>query len=429
MQAQSHVSIVRTTSVADAQAPVNGKVVVAIVVSSLELSGGVQSIVDMLVRQIERSETHDYLLVALATSATDDCSSLITKPLTWLRGPTAKNVTWRGRKMVHVGCALAELEFLRYRRRKILKGILSNCDLVQVVSGFPAWGATVIGCGKPVAVWAATRCVWERRRLLATGTGIFMYWRRLMTKILTRLDDLVIRDSDAMMVMNPLMREYVATRVKHRKGAIVYAPPGVDISAFSPVVRSFPANGERDDRYILSVGRFGDPRKNPELLLDAFALLKNGQRSPLRLILAGATAPSVGFWQRVSKLGLRDVVIFYENPDGTLLKELYQGALCFALPSDEEGFGMVIVEAMACGIPVVSTRCGGPDGIITDGQDGYLVDVGDAAAIANRLHLLSTDHRRNRQMGLNARQKVETSFSESITRKVFFDTWDRLQHQ
>jgi glycosyltransferase involved in cell wall biosynthesis len=45
----------------------------------------------------------------------------------------------------------------------------------------------------------------------------------------------------------------------------------------------------------------------------------------------------------------------------------------FALSSDEEGLGIVILEAMACAIPVVATKCGGPDGIITDGKDGYLI--------------------------------------------------------
>ena len=87
---------------------------------------------------------------------------------------------------------------------------------------------------------------------------------------------------------------------------------------------------------------------------------------------------------------------------------------------------MVIVEAMACGVPVVSTRCGGPDSIISDGEDGFLVEVGDALAMAGRLSLLCSDLQLNQKIGLTARRSVERRFSEQCTRQVFFDTWDKL---
>ena len=62
------------------------------------------------------------------------------------------------------------------------------------------------------------------------------------------------------------------------------------------------------------------------------------------------------------------------------LVELYRGAALLALSSDEEGLGLVILEAMASGIPVVSTACGGPQTSVVDGETGFLTPVGDAAA-------------------------------------------------
>jgi D-inositol-3-phosphate glycosyltransferase len=81
---------------------------------------------------------------------------------------------------------------------------------------------------------------------------------------------------------------------------------------------------------------------------------------------------------------------------------------------------------MACGIPVVSTRSGGPDAIITDGQDGFLVALDDAASMADRLLRLLLDETLNLAMGINARRTTEARFAEEIAGEVFIDVWDRL---
>ena len=105
--------------------------------------------------------------------------------------------------------------------------------------------------------------------------------------------------------------------------------------------------------------------------------------------------------------GVRDRVQYVASPSRQELIGLYQAASVFALPSDEEGLGMVILEAMACAVPVVSTRSGGPDGIITDGEDGFLVPLDDAAAMAGRLQTLLENPSLNIAMGRKARATIE----------------------
>ena len=100
---------------------------------------------------------------------------------------------------------------------------------------------------------------------------------------------------------------------------------------------------------------------------------------------------------------------------------LYQNASMFVLASDEEGFGVVILEAMACGIPVVSTRSGGPDDIITDGDDGFLVPLDDASALARRIEELHLNESLNRAMGRRARVTIERRFSEEVAEQAFLD--------
>jgi glycosyltransferase involved in cell wall biosynthesis len=109
-----------------------------------------------------------------------------------------------------------------------------------------------------------------------------------------------------------------------------------------------------------------------------------------------------------------------------VLAGLYQRASVFALPSDEEGLGVVLLEAMACGVPVVSTRSGGPDGIITDGKDGYLVALDDAAEMAARLARLLQDPGLNRSIGKAARRTIEARYAEKVADAAFLEVWDRL---
>ena len=135
------------------------------------------------------------------------------------------------------------------------------------------------------------------------------------------------------------------------------------------------------------------------------------------LVLAGSASPSPEFWARVKKLGLDQSVAFVNSPTIDELIALYQTATVFASSSDEEGFGMVIVEAMACGIPVVSTRSGGPDCIIRDGHNGCLTDLGNAGEFTDRLTRLLSNEPLNRSMGEAARKTVLERFDSLVRRQ------------
>ena len=144
---------------------------------------------------------------------------------------------------------------------------------------------------------------------------------------------------------------------------------------------------------ILSVGSF-KAVKNHTLLLRAFARL--AQRPGARLMFLGAGAGESDLRALTAELGIADKVIFAGfHADPT---QFYRTADLFVLSSDYEGFGNVIVEALASGTPVVSTDCpSGPSEILQGGRYGALVPVGDANALAEAIEVaLSTEHDRDR---------------------------------
>lgn len=132
---------------------------------------------------------------------------------------------------------------------------------------------------------------------------------------------------------------------------------------------------------VLTVGSF-KAQKNHPLLLRSFARL--AQLPSARLMFLGAGAGEDALRALADELGIADRVIFAGfHPDPT---PFYRTADLFVLSSDYEGFGNVIVEALACGTPVVSTDCpSGPSEILEGGRYGTLVPVGDEQALANAI--------------------------------------------
>lgn len=394
----------------------------ALVVPNLVGGGGVQAVARFVKDAAKRSDRYALRVVSLPESARDQASLRLLSPSSWSHGPEVTRGEWEGEPFVHVGAVGAELEFQRYRPRKRLSEILAGCDLIQVVGGFPAWANAVVGLGKPVAVHAATLARLERRQRDTRPRNAGGWWRKTMTGFTSRMDDRALLRVDAIQVMNPWMLDYATGVNAGRAVDLRYLPPGVNSDVFRPRALS-----ERDEQdYVLCVGRLDDPRKKLDVLLDAFARLPAATRDRVQLILAGSTQPPKPFWQRADALGLRSRVTVVDRPDRAALLRLYQGARVFALSSDEEGFGMVLLEAMACGVPVVSTRSGGPEGIVTDGEDGFLVDRDDASAMASRLAVLLKQPAMALEMGHKARQTIERRYDERVAGDAFKDLWERM---
>ena len=169
-----------------------------------------------------------------------------------------------------------------------------------------------------------------------------------------------------------------------------------------------------------------DARKNVRLLLTAYYYRRLARPDAPSLLLAGQSDLSAADREYVNSLGLTNYVETRVNVSREQLRLLYQGATAFVLSSNEEGLGVVILEAMACGLPVVSTDCGGPSTAVIDGVTGELTRVGDAQALAAALQRRLEQPEVGQQMGQAGRRRVEQHFSLEAVGRIYLQTYDEI---
>ena len=186
---------------------------------------------------------------------------------------------------------------------------------------------------------------------------------------------------------------------------VVVIPPGVDTSHFYPIAND-EAKGfagiPQEKRIILFVGRI-ESLKGIDTLLRAVAqLIEEGvlRNIPFGLLVIGGDAhisaedtnAEMLRLQEISEsLGLGEVVSFLGKCDQDILKYYYSAADIVVVPSHYESFGLVALEAMACGTPVVASETGGLAFLIRDGETGFHVPAGDVDSLADRLARLLQD--------------------------------------
>jgi glycosyltransferase involved in cell wall biosynthesis len=177
---------------------------------------------------------------------------------------------------------------------------------------------------------------------------------------------------------------------------VVY--PGVELERFCP---SQGYRGKQPSRpYVLCVAG-SDPTKNVETLIDAFAKLPLTMRDRYDLVLAGDFRRRPDLYERVRQAGIEKQTQFTGIVSDDRLKELYQRAMLFVFPSRYEGFGLPVLEAMACGCPVISSNASSLPEVV--GDAAILLDPMDVEGFTREMVrvLSESDLRRDlRERGL-----------------------------
>jgi phosphatidylinositol alpha-mannosyltransferase len=218
------------------------------------------------------------------------------------------------------------------------------------------------------------------------------------------------RRLDARIAVSEAARSF-ATR--YFPGDYITIPNGVPFDRFQDV-QSRP-DGLDGKPTVLFVGRF-DFRKNVPWLISGFRRLL-GLHPDCRLVLVGSglTKPLC----RLRSLDLGNAVRFEGRVPPSRLPAYFAGADVFcSVPKGSESFGIVLLEAMAAGKPVVCTDIAGYREVVEHGVDGLLVPPGDTDALAHALHILIEDDDRRETMGLRGREKARRFDWTGIARSV-----------
>ena len=199
----------------------------------------------------------------------------------------------------------------------------------------------------------------------------------------------------------------------HSKIRVIYN--GVDIHKFVRDDRGRRSIRENlnigDDNALLGIIALLIPRKGHPVLFKALKLLIE-KHPKLRLIVLGKTVDRVytgRLKKMIQEMKMREKVFFVENNDD--IKTVLSALDIFVLPSRKEGFSRVLLEAMACSVPIVASDIGGNNEAIVDGESGFLITYGDIPRLAEAIERLISDTGNARRIGKNARKRVKEKFS------------------
>ena len=226
----------------------------------------------------------------------------------------------------------------------------------------------------------------------------------------------IMNSVDRLIAANPLEKAQMIWLYGADPAKIEVIPCGVDLELFYPRCDAdvkAELDLPDDHKMVLFVGRI-EPLKGIDVLIQAMALVLE-KRPELRddfclCIIGGEPDVAPGDMNREmarlqemrAELGIDDVVTFLGKREQTALPNYYSAAEVCVVPSHYESFGMVALEAMACGTPVIASRVGGLTFTVKDGQTGFLVPNDDPHALADRLGLLLADEQLKQEMGRRA---------------------------
>lgn len=226
-------------------------------------------------------------------------------------------------------------------------------------------------------------------------------------------------DADALVAVSNGLREYAFQTTPDLPIEVI--PNAIELSVFTPPLRR---NGDGPVK-LLFVGRF-NAFKNVEKLIEAVGRLKEMGADNFELQLVGEGERRASVERMVIDKGLTRQVRFLGWVDRASIVERYRQADLFVTATTWEGMPNTVLEGMACGLPVVATRASGLEELVREGVNGYLVNINDTTALAERMFALINNPYERRRMSKESRKIAEQEFAWEYIAEQYQKIYQRI---
>lgn len=302
-----------------------------------------------------------------------------------------------------IGAWLPELEFTTYRLHRHWQKVVDSCSAHVAVSGNILAALPLAMRGVPHLAWIASDWHGDRAdRARSFGPARRLLDSALVQPVMNNLERRLLRAGHILALSQFTSREL--QRVA-RLTAPPVCPTPVDIDGLHPTPQAV-VPGQ-----VVFSGRVDDPRKNFNLLLNAMALLRQRGRDYRLVVCGGQLSPASS--ALLDRLHLADRVRIAGYLTYPQLVATVAASDVFALPSRQEGLCISALEAMACGVPVIATRCGGPEEFVRPEVNGELVGFAPEH-MAEAIDRVVTDRARRDRYSSAARTTVEQHYSPAV---------------
>ena len=308
-----------------------------------------------------------------------------------------------------VGCYFPEFEPSFSRPSSLWEDLVKCHDLHFVVGGTPVLANILETLDVPYIVWCGSDLVGDRwnRQIVMPIIRRFLD-RKIVMPFLLSHQKRVINGKGRVLAVSKFTQEKLEKLNTNTEKSIGILNIPTDLSFFVP-----PKKPPKVARLGFA-GRLCDPRKNTKFLFCVLSLVKEEGLDP-ELVLTGDSTPELD--EEIRKFNISDSVFFKGKLNKLSLLKFYQSLDLFLIPSFQEGLAIVGIEAMACGVPVISTRCGGPEGYILDSENGFLVSF-DPTEMARKVCDLIRNREDRKKLSGFARIMVEQKYGLEEFRKM-----------
>lgn len=287
---------------------------------------------------------------------------------------------------------------------------LAGFDYFFMVSGTCIAAHPLTLLNKQFVMWVSTLYHTDREKRVQELTGLRRFIDSCAFKKMNSIEKEVLEQASVIFALSSYS--------EHEFASVLGGPTSRIISCGFPIECPVElTQAPSKEPIIIAVGRFSDPRKNIGMLLRMFEQVHN--IIPAARMYVVGEKPIHNLWAgRIDEAALQ-AVTFTGPVSADELQEFYQQARVQVITSHQEGFGIVGIEGMSFGVPVVSTDCGGTSSYVMNGETGYLVPLDDDASMAQHVITILLNPRMRDYLSRNARTFVQQHYTYDVIYNIF----------